>query len=334
MILKNLPKLALAALALALAGTTACSQNTPIRDLIKERIAERRAERQQGQSGSSKSGLQLITIQHQGRERSYYIDPTTVAQGRSAVMVFHGGEGNGTNAEELARLSAYAGTYRFTAVYPNSPGQQWNDGRATTRSQFDDVGYVRAVAADLRARFGIDTGRLFAAGISNGGMFTQRLACDAPDLFRAYGVVVANMPSELASRCAPSRAQPMIFFQATDDRLMPWQGGEIASIKMLGIGTGGKVMSAIQTQEFWARVNSCGSGSGGQVQDAVASDGTKAQLVTYNCAGGKALNFWVLEGAGHNWPGGSVGGGRIAGNISREVSATDAMLSFFNRYGL
>ncbi|MHA7875449.1 CE1 family esterase [Roseivivax sp.] len=324
--------LASGALLLALLATSATAQDGPIREAIRDRIAERRAERQAGGSPSA-SGLELITIQHQGSQRSYYIDPATVSAGRGVVMVFHGGEGDGRNAQESALLSRFASSYGFAAVYPNSPGQQWNDGRATTRSSFDDVGYTRAVAADLRARFGLDTGRMFAAGVSNGGMFTQRLACEAPDLFRGYGVVVANMPADLASRCAPGRAQPMIFFQATDDRLMPWQGGEIANIAILGIGTGGRVLSAIETQEFWIRVNNCGGGSGGSVRDD-ANDGTKAQLITYNCAGGAALRFWVLEGAGHNWPGGTRSGGRIAGNISREVAATDAMLSFFARYGL
>lgn len=324
-------RLVLSLLIAGVAATSACAANQTLRDRIKER----RAERQDSKSSDSSSTtpLQLVTITHDGRERSYYVDPATVKQGRGAVMVFHGGEGNGTKAENLSKLGAQANAKGFVAVYPNSPGQQWNDGRASSSSPYDDVGYVRAVAADLRSRFGVDGNRLYASGVSNGGMFVQRLACDASDLFRAYAVVVANMPADYASKCRPAKARPMIFFNGTADKLMPFNGGDILASKMLGKGVGGKVLSNAQTQSFWTQAFGCGNGSLKQTRDEV-NDGTSLKVIEYDCQGSVDLDFYIIEGGGHNWPGSGIGGGRLSGNVSREVSATNAMVAFFDRYGL
>ncbi|MHA6326655.1 CE1 family esterase [Roseivivax sp. CAU 1753] len=301
---------------------------------LRERIAERRAARNGDQPvGASVDGLQQFSFSFQGRERSYFVDPATTGSGRPAVLVFHGGEGDGRKAQQVSDLTSYARQQGFTAVFPNSPGQQWNDGRATTASGIDDVGYTRALVSDLRTRFGTDTSRVFASGISNGGMFVQRLACDAPDLFRAYAVVAANMPADLSGRCRTGQPQPMIFFNGTDDRLMPFGGGAIPTSRLMGLGVGGNVLSNVQTRDFWAGANSCGAPTSTPQEDRV-NDDTRLQLIRYECASGASLRFYLIEGGGHTWPDSSVGGSRLAGTVSREISATSAMLSFFRGYGL
>ncbi|QFS84164.1 Alpha/beta hydrolase family protein [Roseivivax sp. THAF40] len=319
--------------------------NSPIRDAIRARAEERRAERQSDGgifnagggagvgAGASTSDLQLVSFSFQGRERSYFVDPATTGAGKSVVLVFHGGEGDGTKAQRITDLAGLARQQGFTAVFPNSPGQQWNDGRETTASGIDDVGYTRAMLNDLRSRFGTDTSRAFAAGMSNGGMFVQRLACDAPGLFRAYAVIAANIPANLASRCNTAPTSPMIFFNGTDDRIMPFGGGQIASSRMLGAGAGGSVLSNAETRDFWSRINNCGPANTSAREDRVA-DETKLQLISYDCANGVDLRFYQIEGGGHTWPDSDMGGSFITGAVSREISATSASLGFFRGYGL
>ncbi|NDV02343.1 alpha/beta hydrolase family esterase [Pseudoroseicyclus tamaricis] len=326
-------RLALLAASLALATLAAAAEaqgNGPIRQLLRQRAGGG-----SGGGGAAVEGLQLVTLTHAGQERSYYAAlPPGGGAGLPVVMVFHGGEGDGTHAALASGLGTRVAAGELVALYPNAGGDQWNDGRAETQTGRDDVGFAIAVLADAARRYGIDPARAFAAGISNGGLFTQRLACEASGTFAAYGVIAATMPADLSRSCDPAAPAPMIFFNGTDDRLMPFGGGEIASAPLLGLGVGGTVLSAEGTRGFWARQDSCGGASREALADST-SDGTEVRLVRYECSGGAALAFYIIEGGGHNWPGSDVGGGRrLAGTISRDVDATAEMLAFFRRFGL
>ena len=319
---------------LAIAATLGCAaaQDRPIRDAIKERRAARAAAAQPG----AVAGLQLVEMSHQGRKRSYYAYVPSAAQGRSglpAVMVLHGGMGSGEGIAGTSGMTSAADQVGFVALFPNADGTQWNDGRATTRSANDDVGFVRAVVADASARFGVDGSRVFASGLSNGGLFTQRLACDAAGSFRAFGVIVANMPADLRSSCAPSRPVPMMFFNGTDDNLMPFGGGEIKSAA--GRGAGGQVLSYAQTKEFWAGKNGCSSTTGEVAVPDRAKDGTEVSVEQFrSCRGGAELTFYTVEGGGHTWPGSAGGRSRLSGAVTQDISATSELVRFFGRYGL
>ncbi len=306
---------------------------------LRERIAARQAARGQsgGQADVQAGQLQLVNMTFQGQQRSYYIHVPAGLQGQSglpAVMVFHGGEGNGTNVAQASGMTAAADQGGFVAIFPNSADTQWNDGRDETRSGNDDVGFARAVIEAASAQ-GVGPGRVFAAGMSNGGIFVERLACDATGAFRAFAVVAANMPADLQSSCSPSGSVPMIFFNGVDDRLMPYDGGEIRSLRALGLGAGGTVLSTDATHNFWARAAGCDSAGAPQALADRANDGTTVTLQqATGCAGGAQLQFYTIAGGGHNWPGGASGDGRLAGTVSQDISATGQIVAFFERYGL
>lgn len=293
---------------------------------LRERLADRRA--------AAEADLVQETLVVDGLTRSWYLHmPAASAglRGLPALLVFHGGEGDGRDAAAVSRMTT-AGN--FVAVFPDSPGTQWNDGRAETDSGIDDVGFIRALVADLVQRHGIDPDRVFVAGISNGGMFVQRLACDAADTIRAGAVVAAVMPADLVAACAPARPLPLIFFNGTEDRIMPFDGGEIASLRLLGIGVGGTVLSQAATRDFWADRSGCTLRPAPAPLPDTADDGTTVTRQDIGgCAGEGALSMRVIEGGGHNWPGSGMGG-RFAGNVSKDIDATTDILDFFAQHGL
>ncbi len=285
-----------------------------------------------GTAGAAQVQQGAIPFQGQMRTYSVYL-PDNFGPGRPlpVVMMLHGGEGNGGRIAQQTGLPAFVDRDRFIAVFPDAGGRQWNDGRETTRSEIDDVGFLVAVVHDVVGRYGGDPARVFVGGASNGGMMVQRLACETTSVFNAYAVAIANMPVALLGACHPPRRAPMLFFESTDDPLMPWAGGEIRHGRFRGVG--GLVISAPATVDFWSRVDRCGAPRTADLPDRV-SDGTHIRRHDFGSCG---IVFYEIVGGGHTWPGGTPPGGLIVqlivGATTHNLDATAVMLEFFRRHG-
>jgi polyhydroxybutyrate depolymerase len=85
----------------------------------------------------------------------------------------------------------------------------------------DDVGFVDAMTADLRARLPVDDRRFYASGFSNGASFTARLAVERSQRLAAAGFVAGG----LSTARTPARPIPMLAAVGTrDDRLLAQTG--------------------------------------------------------------------------------------------------------------
>lgn len=282
-------------------------------------------------------GTELIELSYGGETRSLYVHPPAGYQhGQSypAVFAFHGGTGTGAKMERLTELSAAADSGNFIAVFPNAGDSQWNDGRSTTESDRDDVGFVLASIDLLEKQYGVDRKRVFVVGASNGGMFVYRLACDAQPHFAAFAAVVANMPVDYVSRCDPSGPLPMLIINGTDDPLMPWEGGSIRA--GLFRGAGGEVISAADTVGHWRAVNGCDRDPHVEALPDRTDDGT--QVVRYafsGCQSDAELEAYEVRGGGHTWPTTEPGSKtRIGGTTSHDIGATSVIVDFFRNHGL
>ncbi|QIB35187.1 alpha/beta hydrolase family esterase [Ancylobacter pratisalsi] len=270
-----------------------------------------------------------------GEERTYTLfRPAAKGGPKPIVMMLHGGGGDGARMVKQTGLARYVDSNDFIAVFPDAGGTQWNDGRETTRSNRDDVAFLLALIRKLVAEAGADPRRVFVAGVSNGGMLAQRLACEAAGSVTAAGVVIANLPSALAASCHPARPVPMVFFISTDDPIMPFAGGDVKAGMLRGAG--GKVISGLKTVNFWARVNGCGADTSTPLPDRT-DDGTMVVLHSFACPAA-STQFYEIRGGGHTWPGGAVSDRpfvrRLVGNTSQDIHATELMIQFFHRYGL
>ncbi|MCS0494074.1 hypothetical protein NVS89_03120 [Ancylobacter sp. MQZ15Z-1] len=270
-----------------------------------------------------------------GLKRTYTLyRPARGGGPKPILMVLHGGGGDGSRIARQTGFARYVDKMGFIAVFPDSGGSQWNDGRETTRSSRDDVAFLVALIRKVAAEEGGDAGRVFVAGASNGGMMAQRLVCEAAGSVTAAGIAIANLPSALAGGCHPARPVPMIFFLSANDPIMPFAGGAVRAGLMRGAG--GQVMSGAKTVDFWAQINGCGAGSQRKLPDR-ANDGTHVVEHDFACPAA-ATRFYEIDGGGHTWPGGSVSQRpfvqRLVGNTSHDIDATQMMIDFFHRYGL
>lgn len=270
-----------------------------------------------------------------GLSRSYLFHLPSGFSGAKSyplVFVFHGGMGTGARMEKGTNFDAKADANGFIVVYPDGVDHNWNDGRGTTGSNIDDVGFVRQLIVKLESRLPINAKRIYATGPSNGGMFSQRLGCDLADVLAAIGPDAGPMPADLLPACKPARPIAVVGIQGGADPLVPIDGGEVKSLRLIGIGKGGMVESAATTMKFWASANGCNSDPVLVHQPPAVNDGTSVDQYSYSgCASGAPVVYYIVQGMGHVWPPHAAILPSISGATSGNIDATDTMWDFFSK---
>jgi polyhydroxybutyrate depolymerase len=274
------------------------------------------------------------TITHDGLERTYYLHIPSSYDGTAPtplVMALHGGGGSAEKMNKLTNggLNLLADQQGFIVVYPQGVDKHWNDGRKTiNETNADDVGFLSTLIDHLAAEYNIDTQRVYATGISNGGFMSFRLACELSDKISAIAPVTAALSTDLAPTCSPSQPVSILLINGTDDPLVPWEGGEIE----VGRHKRGKVLSTADTIEFWAAQNHCATSPIiTQEPDSDPNDGTQVRRESRKwCDNGTEVVLYAIEGGGHTWPGGwQYLPERIVGKTSRDIDANQIIWRFF-----
>ncbi|MGD9721410.1 MAG: PHB depolymerase family esterase [Pirellulales bacterium] len=246
------------------------------------------------------------SINVDGRERTYRIFlPQRVSNPAPVVLCLHGGSGNAAQMERYSQFDDVAERQGFIVVYPESVGGNWNDGRGepairAQRENIDDVKYLRAVVDDVAGQHAIDHTRVFATGISNGGMMSHLLAADASDLVAAIAPVVGGMPAAWADQFAPGRPVSILIIQGEADPIVPFNGGEVT----VGRAKRGKLISTPDALRKYARLNGNAEPPQTTTLDAKAADSTAVEITRYPPGtGGAKTELYVVKGGGHAWPG-------------------------------
>lgn len=328
----RLASLALA-LALGLHGPGAVAQDGSLGQRIRDRLQQR----QQTAPGDVQPRDEVHLLEVGGLKRQYLLHvPTGYDPARKApvLVALHGGGGN-------MRLQADDGRYGlisksdsagFLAVFPNGysawPGGRlatWNAGACCGSARdkgVDDVAFVRAVVADLQRRYSVDPQRVYATGMSNGGMLAHRLACEAADVFAGVAAV-AGTDNTLA--CKPSRAIPVLHIHARDDDHVLFNGGAGPQ----AFRDESKVTnftSVPETIARWVQRNACAP----TPTRVLERPGANCERYS-GCTDGATVQLCVTDTGGHSWPGAeTVRRGKTA--ASQAISANDVMWEFFARH--
>ncbi len=276
-----------------------------------------------------------------GREREFglHLPKGFSPEADSPVyFVFHGG-GERSNAEKLRSISRLGFNEKADAdggivVYPlaghaGEENTKWNDARETT-SGADDVAFVRDLLGRLDAELGVDPEAVYAAGVSNGGMFAQRIACEASEEFTAIAPVIAALPEEQASNCSLEEPVSVLAIQGTADPFMTYCGGD-AEHDGIGVGNGGAIRSAEESRIFWADANGCDvSPRIERLEPKTDNPDTTVYRFTHaNCDTSASFEFYGIEGMGHNWPP-TERRPNFSGPGTDQLNATDRIWAFFN----
>jgi polyhydroxybutyrate depolymerase len=315
-----------------------------LRERFQEKLKARREARQTktadaASAGSvsalTQPGTHSLTLQHGGRERAFLVHlPAGYRSDKPApvVFAFHGGGGNmQLQAGANYGLVEKADSAGFIAVFPNGysrfPGGKlatWNAGGCCAQARdegIDDVGFVRAIWNALGKQVSVDPHRVFATGMSNGGMMSYRLACEMADVFKAVAPVAGT---DNTLQCQPSRPVSVLHIHAQDDDHVLFNGGAGAAA-FKDTKKVADFVSVPQTIDRWTRHNQC-TGESQRVLNVAGAACDAYQT----CAGGAQVELCVTETGGHSWPGGSKPRAGKADN-SQAIHANDVMWEFFQR---
>ena len=309
---------------------------------LRERIKQRWQTRQQAAvatPGSSTNGPTMdqpgdytFTPEHGGLTRKYRVHvPRSYNASSPAplLLAFHGGGGNMDlqASDESYGLISKSETAGFVAVFPNGYSKlpsgkfaTWNAGNCCGDARdrnVDDVGFVRKIIRDVSAQLHIDHTRIYATGMSNGGMMAYRLACELPDTFTAIAAVAGT---DNTAQCAPKSPISILHIHAQNDDRVLYNGG--AGRKFGDVSKVTDFTSVPTTVSTWAGRNSCS----GAPQRTLSTPGAYCDRYS-NCQGNTAVQLCVTDSGGHSWPGGHKA--RAGEAPSQAISANDVMWDFF-----
>lgn len=283
-------------------------------------------------------GRSRQVLEFEGRSRSYllHLPPGhDTAQDWPLVIALHPFAANGEMMAQTSGFDTIADEEGFLVCYPEGVTFLWNgDPTDETKDLLvedaNDVGYISALVEHLVTEYGADPARVYLTGASNGGLMTERLACERAELFAAVAPVMITLPEGFPAWCTASMPVPMLMILGVDDPFFPWQGGLVEQ----GPTNTQRYLSAAETVNFWVeRNNASMEPTIEALPDRDPNDGTRVVRETH--AGGDSgadFIFYRVEGGGHTWPGSrlsfleSLAG---VGRVSQDIDASRVIWDFF-----
>lgn len=282
------------------------------------------------------------SIEYAGRNRHYLISmPAQYSPEHRypLLLVFHGGGGSPGQVLRSSDIVARAAKENWILVAPAGSGRfanrllTWNVGFGfgyAMRTKVDDIGFVRYLLGMLKARHSVDPNRIYATGISNGGILCHLLAAELSDQIAAIAPIVATAGGRAREQtrwtvpATPKQSVSVIAFNGALDQRVPEQGGW----QKKATGHDPVAMWSVQqTIDFWVQHDRCNEAPAVQTNEV-----KQYRRVSYDgCRAGTEVVQYVLLNQGHAWPGGEKGY-RWADQPSALVSANELMFVFFKAH--
>jgi polyhydroxybutyrate depolymerase len=272
------------------------------------------------------------SIEVDGRQRTYLLnlppDYYSGSENFALVIAMHGTGGNAYQFENDYKFSQKANHEQFIAVYPEGVENDgflrvrtWNAGYCCDYAADNNIGDVKFISElidFLSGKYKIDTRRVYATGMSNGGMMAYRIASEMPERIAAIAPVSCSMVT--GQFISPTQPVPVLHLHSVLDTKIPQQGG---------VGIGGYYFPPLDSvMNVWANVNECAAGP------EIVVDDDEFKLTRWTgCNNDVVVEYYLTKDGGHAWPGGTKSRDN-ADEPSHVIDANELIWEFFQNYQL
>ena len=222
--------------AICLGSTNVSAENRTQGDRLSD-FQKLREQRAQNKAIINEDNTQGTIIENfEGRRVLVYVPDTMPAPGsRAMIMAFHGGMGNASHIRATLDMETTAKKYGFIMVY--SDGTQatrmgekfkaWNGGGGCCGQPFekntDDVGYIMRLSQFIAQKYGVDKGKIYGMGHSNGAIMIQRVVCEV-GVFS--GIIPLSGPLNIdVQTCPGAKGKDILAIHGRNDENVPIGGG-------------------------------------------------------------------------------------------------------------
>jgi polyhydroxybutyrate depolymerase len=264
-----------------------------------------------------------FTLTHAGVEYGYVVNvpPSYDGTKRTPLVVNWPGAGAG-GAEQAfySGMNATSDAEGFIVVYPTAPDRTWAAGSCCAQFRDggnpdrDDIGFARALVAEITRIGCIDSKKIYSTGMSTGGFMSHRLACEAADIFAAVAPVAGKMG---VLPCTPSRPVPVLHFHGTMDQTIPYDSPMFSP----------ENVNVPDMMANWAMRDGCTKGPATTFEM-----GNVTCKTWWECSGGSEVTLCTAECDGHCWPGATFCLNAMP--FTTAISASQSSWKFLRRFAL
>jgi polyhydroxybutyrate depolymerase len=228
------------------------------------------------------------------------------------MFCVNGTSGKTAGAKGFVDKSNEAG---FILVIPTGAGNAWNGAGCCGNTNLDDVALFKALITEVSKHANVDSKRVYATGLSNGGYMSYRLGCEAADVFTAVAPGSGGLSGQA---CNPSKPISVLDIHGDADSIVPYSQ---QAPSMDAVATGDGCMTTTMPATI--------PGSGGDT----------TCVTRTGCPNGIEVTSCTVKGGGHVWFGdpscgtgaGTLGCGFVGAN-STFLYNTDAVWEFLKRF--
>lgn len=287
----------------------------------------------------------LRTVTHAGYARQYRLFvPTsyTPAAGMPLVVNLHGGGSSGLAQITWSAMNVVAEREGFLVAYPDAVAGAWLGPDQT--DPYDDFGFIDDVLAGVAATHAVQPGRVYATGLSAGGLMSYMLSVRRPYTFGAIASVAGVRPYDpgttiyapIGLPATPPRPFPLMHVHGTADVRIPYAGGE---------NLGWVWPPCEQVVADYVLNNGCDpTPTLYDFPNLVTTDSSTVQRLNYgrgaayvDVTGGvheAEVLLYRVTGGGHSWPGGSGTWPDHCLPVNRDINASAEIWNFFSRHAV
>lgn len=237
-----------------------------------------------GPAAQAGGGSNLIG-QINGREYLLWVPASYSPARPTPLVVAYSALNNPAEAfREYSKLRESGMGREALIVYPRAIGMSWEGMPTAKTGPGEDIGFVRAITAQLQREYNVDRSRIYATGMSQGGGMAAISACHMSDIFAGVAAVSGAFYAPVNMNCANT---PVAFMDihGMADTVTPYYGGE---------RWGAPILSVQTMFVSYERRNAC---AGGVDRHPAGPNATR--ITARGCR--KPVEVIQVHGGGHVW---------------------------------